>query len=66
MGYNYDNPLVYDWDGTYDEGPLSPVVPPNHTAPRRLPLQDGVSDCASADRAVYIPVMGYNYDNGLT
>ena len=19
MGYNYDNPLVYDWDGTYGE-----------------------------------------------
>lgn len=59
MGYNYDNPLVYDWDGTYDEGPLSPVVPPNHTAPRRLPLPAGVPN-ASPTRAKHLAALSAN------
>lgn len=39
MGYSYDNPLLsYDWNGTYDDGPVTPVVVPSLSNAIRLPF----------------------------
>jgi hypothetical protein len=42
MGLSYDNAYAYDWDGTYDDGPLVPIVPPAFGNPLRLPFAAGL------------------------
>ena len=56
MGQLYDANVIYDWNGTYDDGLPVPIVPPNkissvrmayvdsvaRQAPQNFPIEDGV------------------------